>query len=90
MTQPLHDKLLAPPGICDWCAQEVSERWWQGAYNLCGPCMTTQSPDATELNEFDKTEWRDVARKFRPDWTDEDFDREWAEFQAMKAKRAMQ
>lgn len=39
------------------------------------------------LNEFEKEEWRDVARLFRPDWTEEDFDREWIEFQTMKAER---
>jgi len=42
----------------------------------------------TRLDQFDKDEWRAVARKLQPDWTDADFDREWAEFQRAKASRA--
>ena len=40
----------------------------------------------TRLDEHDENEWRDVARILRPDWTDEDFTREWAEFQRDKAE----
>jgi hypothetical protein len=39
----------------------------------------------TRLSEFDEVEWRDVARKLRPDWTDEQFACEWASFQQDKA-----
>ncbi len=39
------------------------------------------------LNEFDKEEWRLVARRLRPDWTDEQFEQAWAEFAAEKAER---
>jgi hypothetical protein len=38
------------------------------------------------LDEFNRDEWYDVARILRPDWTEEDFDREWKEFQAAKAE----
>lgn len=41
----------------------------------------------TRLDEFDETEWRDVARLLRPDWTDEDCAREWAAFQEAKKLR---
>lgn len=37
------------------------------------------------LHEFNEIEWRDIARKLRPDWTEEDLQREWRDFQAMKA-----
>lgn len=39
------------------------------------------------LNEFDKIEWRDVCRAIRPDITDEEFDRDWREFQDLKHAR---
>lgn len=42
------------------------------------------------LDEFDKDEWRLVARRLRPDWSDVDFDREWAAFQEMKRRKTMQ
>jgi hypothetical protein len=44
---------------------------------------------STCLNEFDKEEWRLVARQFRPDWSDEDFDEAWAEFAEMKRLKGM-
>ena len=43
----------------------------------------------TKLNEFDKEEWRLVARRLRPDWSDEEFDRHWEDFQRDKERRAM-
>lgn len=43
--------------------------------------------DDARLDEFDKTEWRDVCRKLRPHITDEEFDVLWAEFVAMKKGR---
>lgn len=39
------------------------------------------------LNEYDKLEWRDVARRLRPKWTDEEFDTAWAEFATLKDAR---
>lgn len=39
------------------------------------------------LDEFDKDEWREVVRLVRPDWTDEQFDEAWDDFQRMKAER---
>ena len=38
------------------------------------------------LDEFDKNEWRDVARRLRPDWTDDDFDEAWDEFVELKRR----
>jgi hypothetical protein len=49
--------------------------------------MNTETSDAPDrrLDEYDEIEWRAVARQLRPDWTDEDLQREWRDFQAMKA-----
>ena len=41
----------------------------------------------TRLNEFDKDEWRDVARRLRPDWSGEQFDRAWNEFLELKKSK---
>ena len=46
--------------------------------------------EETRLDEFDKTEWQDVARLLRPDWTDEDFEREWEAFVEWKRRRTQQ
>lgn len=51
--------------------------------------MTAKATTA-RLDEFDKTEWRDVARQLHPDWTDDEFDGLWAEFQEMKSRKAAQ
>jgi hypothetical protein len=42
------------------------------------------------LSEFIKTEWCDVVRKARPDWTEEQFEAAWAAFVEMKRRRRMQ
>lgn len=42
------------------------------------------------LDELDREEWRAVMRKLCPDLDDGEFDRAWAEFQRLKALRAMQ
>lgn len=34
---------------------------------------------------FTKPEWREVARLARPDWTDQEFDGKWKEFQDLKS-----
>lgn len=39
------------------------------------------------LDELDKQEWRDVAKKVRPDLTDEEFEKMWEEFHREKALR---
>lgn len=39
------------------------------------------------INEFDREEWWDVARRVRPDLAREDYDRMWDEFQQEKAER---
>ncbi len=41
------------------------------------------------LKEFDKDEWREVARKLRPDWTDEEFEAAWLEFCALKYRKQL-
>lgn len=50
--------------------------------------MSQPEPDA-KLHEFDKEEWWDVARKVRPDLTREEYERQWAEFVAKKARRKL-
>ncbi len=40
----------------------------------------------TMLSDLDRDEWWDVYRVFMPNATRDDFDRDWAEFQAMKAE----
>jgi hypothetical protein len=45
---------------------------------------------SNRLDEFSKEEWQDVSRKLRPDWTDEQFEEAWVEFQEMKRRKAQQ
>lgn len=40
------------------------------------------------LDEFDRDEWEDVARRLRPDWSEEDRDEAWNEFVRLKALRS--
>jgi hypothetical protein len=40
------------------------------------------------LAEYDADEWWDFYRIFKPDATREEFDRDWAEFQRLKAEHA--
>ena len=42
------------------------------------------------LNEFDKEDWWDVAQEANPSYTREQYEKDWAEFQAMKAKKKLQ
>ena len=44
--------------------------------------------DPEIINEYDKNEWRDVARILRPDWTDEQFEEAWLEFCELKRSKA--
>lgn len=44
----------------------------------------------TRLDEFTKDEWRDVARRLRPDWSAEKFEQEWLEFCEFKRKKKLQ
>jgi hypothetical protein len=39
---------------------------------------------AARLGEFDKTEWHDIIRKLRPDWSDERFETAWNLHWALK------
>lgn len=41
------------------------------------------------LDELDENEWWDVCRKLRPEIEREEFEREWREFQQIKAGRRM-
>lgn len=41
------------------------------------------------LNLLDKDEWREVCRKMRPDWTDEQFEEKWNEFQEIKRNKGL-
>lgn len=41
------------------------------------------------MREFSKEEWRDVARRLRPDWTDEDFEAAWNGFLELKRRKAL-
>lgn len=46
--------------------------------------------DDARLDEFNADEWFDTMRRVRPDYTREEFDLDWAEFQAMKAAHLRQ
>lgn len=50
--------------------------------------MTDQPP--VRLNEFSKEEWRDVANRAQPDWTEEQFEAAWIEFVEMKRRKELQ
>jgi hypothetical protein len=39
------------------------------------------------LDEFDKIEWRDIARLVRPDWTEDDFEQAWNDFCELKSAK---
>lgn len=41
------------------------------------------------LDSFSKEEWRDVARGLDRHYSDEKFDRDWADFVAKKARREL-
>lgn len=43
-----------------------------------------QSPPV-RLGEYDEKEWRDIAKRLKPEWTDEQFTEAWAEFIKLKA-----
>jgi hypothetical protein len=42
-----------------------------------------------KINELDKEEFRLIARKLVPHWSDEDFEREWAAFVRFKQAKAL-
>ena len=44
--------------------------------------------EAVRLHEYDRNEWYDIVRRLLPDLDDEEFDRLWAEFCRVKARRA--
>lgn len=54
--------------------------------------MTTNAASAVNcsdvrLDEFDKIEWWDVARRLKPELTWDEYEAMWAENQARKAER---
>lgn len=49
--------------------------------------MTDEPP--VRLQEYDKEEWRRVARLLRPEWSDDEFDRAWDDFQEMKRRKPL-
>lgn len=51
--------------------------------------MTLPGEDVRPLDEFTKEEWREVSRLARPDWTEEQFEKYWDEFVAMKARKGL-
>ncbi len=44
------------------------------------------APEDVRLNEFEAEEWFDVCRQVKPGYTWEQFEKDWAEFAAMKAE----
>jgi len=50
--------------------------------------MNDNGEDLQPLDVLDKQEFRDSTRHL-VDWTEEEFDKHWAEFQEMKRKRGM-
>ncbi len=56
----------------------------------CGSLITNQHElecGTESLKEFDETEWRDVAKRLRPDWSEDDFQKAWLEFSEWKRTR---
>jgi len=52
--------------------------------------VSRQASEAARLNEFDRDEWRDVARLVAPELNEEQFDRLWSEFCELKRRRGLQ
>lgn len=48
--------------------------------------MKDKARDGVKLEEFDRNEWYDVYRIFKPNATPEQFNADWAEFQQYKAE----
>lgn len=46
--------------------------------------------EPARLDEFDKEEWRIVARRVWAAYTDEDFEKVWAGFIEFKRRKALQ
>lgn len=51
--------------------------------------MEDETFEHAKLNEFDKDEWRDIYFHFKPNATEADYDKAWAEFVEEKRKRSM-
>jgi len=43
-----------------------------------------------KLNEYDKDEWRSIAMTLKPNLTEDEFERMWVEFCALKAAKELQ
>jgi hypothetical protein len=44
---------------------------------------------SVRLDEFTKNEWLDVARKLKPDLSDQEYDKMWDEFLEAKVKHKL-
>lgn len=47
-------------------------------------------PDTARLDEFDKNEWRDVARRASTKMTDDEFEAAWNKFIEIKRRKQQQ
>ncbi len=52
--------------------------------------MSGMAPEGVRLNEFDKSEWWDVARRLRPELIEAEYDAMWEDFQRMKREHQRQ
>lgn len=41
------------------------------------------------LDELNKDEWRDVARRLKPEWTEEQFEEAWQEFVELQRRKRL-
>lgn len=46
--------------------------------------------DPARLDEYDADEWFDIGRAIKPSYTRAEFDKDWAEFQAIKREHGRQ
>ncbi len=54
---------------------------------MSGTPQPQSAVPAARLDEFDKTEWRDVVRAVLPEMSDEEYEAAWNEFAAEKQAR---
>lgn len=50
----------------------------------------TDPDDPVRLNEYDRDEWMVIARRLRPDWSEDDFAAAWDKFVAMNKSKKLQ
>ena len=49
--------------------------------------MRFDLPEDVRLNELSKEEFRDVTRLLRPNYTDEQYEKDWSEFCEFKRRK---